>query len=51
MSQNPQKRNKDSKKAAEGSIEQSIDNEDGKAEFLEVTCRGDKATGMTATGL
>jgi hypothetical protein len=28
MSQNPEKRNKDSKEAAEGSIEQSISNED-----------------------
>jgi hypothetical protein len=28
MSQNPQKRNKDSKEAAEDSIEQSIGNED-----------------------
>ena len=40
MSQNPQKRNKNSKEAAEGSIEQPIQNEDTTIESVEITDTG-----------
>jgi hypothetical protein len=56
MSQNPQKRNKDSKEAAEGSIEQPTTNEDTAAttESVEVTGTGEgeaTETPMAGSGL
>jgi hypothetical protein len=46
MSQNPQKRNKDSKEAAEDSIEQSIGNEDiTSTESLEVADKEEEEKG------
>ena len=51
MSENPQKRNKDSKEAAEESIEQSIAN-DRDTESIEVAGEGEaKGTAATGTGL
>ena len=51
MSKNPQKANKDSKEAAEESIEHSIAN-DGGSESIEVTGEGEaKGTAAAGTGL
>jgi len=51
MSQNPQKRNKDSKEAAEESIEQSIANYED-TESIEVAGEGEaKGTAAVGTGL
>ena len=51
MSQNPQKRNKDSKEAAEESIEQAIANY-GDTESIEVAVEGEaKGTAAAGTGL
>ncbi|MFL6368012.1 MAG: hypothetical protein ACJ72T_05625 [Nitrososphaeraceae archaeon] len=47
MSQNPEKRNKDSKEAVEDSIEQSIDNEDVEVAGIEEA----KRTDITGAGL